>query len=259
MDFTLTVYKSLLTSFQSAGYSFYTFEQYMSVDEPAEKMLILRHDVDAKAANALRMANIEKELGIRASYYFRIVPKSNQPEIIKQIAALGHEIGYHYEDLTLSDGDMQKGIHLFKQHLGYFRSFYPIQTICMHGSPRSPHDSRDLWNVFKYKDFGLIGEPYFDVDFSRLFYLSDTGRRWDGYKVSIRDKIPQHQERWIEEGKVYRKTKDIIKALNNQSFPFQLMLTTHPQRWSNNKLQWVKELLLQNVKNVVKAAMIRRG
>jgi hypothetical protein len=37
------------------------------------------------------------------------------------------------------------------------------------------------------------------------------------------------------------------------------MLTTHPQRWTNNKLQWGKELLLQNVKNVVKAAMIRRG
>ncbi len=36
---------------------------------------------------------------------------------------------------------------------------------------------------------GIIGEPYFDVDFSRVFYLTDTGRRWDGDAVSVRDKV----------------------------------------------------------------------
>jgi hypothetical protein len=251
MDFTLTVYKSLLTSFQSAGYSFYTFEQYMSVDEPAEKMLILRHDVDAKAANALRMANIEKELGIRASYYFRIVPKSNQPEIIKQIAALGHEIGYHYEDLTLSDGDMQKGIHLFKQHLGYFRSFYPIQTICMHGSPRSPHDSRDLWNVFKYKDFGLIGEPYFDVDYKKVFYITDTGRAWDGDKFNVRDKVDSDFELR------FHSTKEIIKAIENHTLPHHCMINTHPHRWTQGLYEWLYEYITQNAKNVIKRIIVK--
>ncbi|HPX59361.1 MAG TPA: hypothetical protein PLL02_02910 [Bacteroidales bacterium] len=258
MDFTLFIYKSLLTTFQSAGYAFYTFEDYLKCDKPEEKFVILRHDIDAKAGNALATAKVEATLGIRASYYFRIVPQSNQPEIIKQIAAMGHEIGYHYEDLSLSHGDTQKGLQLFKQHLSYFQSFYPVKTVCMHGSPRSPHDSKDLWSVFDYKDLGIIGEPYFDIDFSRLFYLTDTGRRWDGYKVSVRDKIPQHQERWIEEGKVYHKTQDIIKALNNQVFPSQLMLATHPQRWTNNKLQWGKELLSQKAKNIIKRILIRK-
>ena len=259
MDFTLTIYKTLLTSLQSAGYVFFTFEEYLKKEATAAQCVILRHDIDAKAGNALAVAKVEAALGIRASYYFRIVPQSNQPEIIKQIASLGHEIGYHYEDLSLSLGDTQEGIKLFKEHLEYFRQFYPVKTICMHGSPRSPYDSKDLWNVYDYKDFGILGEPYFDIDFSRLFYLTDTGRRWDGYKVSVRDKIPQHQERWIQEGKVYHHTRDILHALTTRQFPSQLMLTTHPQRWTNNKLQWGKELLLQNVKNVVKAAMIRRG
>jgi hypothetical protein len=35
---------------------------------------------------------------------------------------------------------------------------------------------------------GIIGEPYFDVDFSKMLYLTDTGRRWDGGIVSVRDK-----------------------------------------------------------------------
>lgn len=258
MDFTLTIYKKLLTSLQSAGYVFFTFEEYLKKEATAAQCVILRHDIDAKAGNALAVAKVEAALGIRASYYFRIVPQSNQPEIIKQIASLGHEIGYHYEDLSLSLGDTQEGIKLFKEHLYYFRQFYPVKTICMHGSPRSPYDSKDLWNVYDYKDFGILGEPYFDIDFSRLFYLTDTGRRWDGYRVSVRDKIPQHQDRWIQEGKVYHNTQDILHALTTHQFPPQLMLTTHPQRWTNNKLQWGKELLSQKVKNIIKRILIRK-
>lgn len=303
MDFTRTIYKTLLTSLQSAGYVFFTFEDYLTIKETVEKFVILRHDIDTKAGNALAVAKVEAALGIRASYYFRIVPQSNQPEIIKKIAAMKHEIGYHYENMDMAfrelvknkeitKGDIERiakelqelkderremsseqltshlshlTSHLlhtayedFKKNLKKLREFASVKTICMHGSPRSPFDSKDLWNVYNYKDFGILGEPYFDIDFSRLFYLTDTGRRWDGYKVSVRDKIPQHQERWIQEGKVYHNTQDILHALTTHQFPPQLMLTTHPQRWTNNKLQWGKELLLQNVKNVVKAAMIRR-
>jgi hypothetical protein len=39
------------------------------------------------------------------------------------------------------------------------------------------------------------------------------------------------------------------------------MINVHPQRWHDRPLPWVKELVGQNVKNVVKAALIkvRRG
>ncbi|MBA7531110.1 hypothetical protein ES705_23321 [subsurface metagenome] len=39
---------------------------------------------------------------IKGTYYFRIVTQSFNPEIIEQIAELGHEIGYHYEDFVLA-------------------------------------------------------------------------------------------------------------------------------------------------------------
>jgi len=58
----------------------------------------------------------------------------------------------------------------------------------MHGSPMSRWDSRLLWKYYDYKDFGITGEPYFDVDFDKVMYLTDTGRRWDGDFVSVRDK-----------------------------------------------------------------------
>ena len=73
---------------------------------PLDKTIILRHDVDRLPQNSVNTARIEKNLNITGSYYFRIVQKSYDATIIKQIAELGHEIGYHYEDLTLSKGDI---------------------------------------------------------------------------------------------------------------------------------------------------------
>ena len=106
-DFTLKSYQSLLVTFQQAGYQFQTFEELMT--SPVDgKSVTMRHDVDELAWNALKMAQLERNLGIRATYFFRIVKQSNVPEVIRQIVALGHEVGYHYEDLSLNDGDEQK-------------------------------------------------------------------------------------------------------------------------------------------------------
>ncbi len=69
----------------------------------------------------------------------------------------------------------------------------------MHGSPTSSHDSRDLWKKHNYRELKLIGEPYFDVDYSKVLYLTDTGRRWDGNNVSIRDKVDDKQNQNLEQ------------------------------------------------------------
>ena len=259
MDFTLKKYTELLQALKASGYQFLTFEQYCLKKETLSELrfIVLRHDVDLKAKNSLSTAKIEQSLDIKASYYFRVVEQSNKPEIIKAIAAMGHEIGYHYEDMTICKGDAEKAINHFEKQLGYFRQFYPVKTICMHGSPRSKYDSRDLWKYYDYQDFGIIGEPYFDVDFSRVFYLTDTGRRWDGFNMSVRDKIPVYQDLWVKKGLVYHSTNDIIKAIEAGTLPERLMITTHPQRWTDVWGEWIVEKGLQSVKNVVKRWMVK--
>lgn len=256
MDFTLRTYRQLLVALQEVGYQFITFDAYCRGQREG-KWGILRHDVDKRPQNSLATAQIEAALGIRASYYFRVVKESNQPEIIRQIAALGHEIGYHYEDLSLVNGDVEKAYSHFCEWLQYFRQFYPVATICMHGAPTSQYDGRDIWKQYAYRDLDIIGEPYFDVDFASVFYLTDTGRCWDGYKVSVRDKIPEYQDLWTAQGWTYHSTSDILSALAEQpDFPQRIMITTHPQRWTDNRLAWLKEWVLQNLKNIVKAWLI---
>ena len=257
IDFTLSKYRQLLLSLQQQGYQFLTFEQYISsvkssTSRFSTKFVILRHDVDLKASNSLHIAQIEHELGVVSSFYFRVVPESNQPDIIRAIADLGHEIGYHYEDMAIMNGEIDKAYVHFQEQLQYFRQFYPVRTICMHGAPTSQWDGKDLWKKYDYRDLGIIGEPYFDVDFANIFYLTDTGRCWDGYKVSVRDKIPVYQDQWNTKGWIYHKTLDIIYAAEQRSLPPYIMITTHPQRWTNHPLHWLYELLVQSLKNIIK-------
>lgn len=240
MDFTLTKYSELLDALKA-----YMFEE-----------LTLRHDVDLIPENSLRTAQMEAGKGMRCIYYFRAVPESWDEKVIRLIALLGHEIGYHYESLTTCGGNIDKAYEDFCKNLERLREIVPVRSICMHGSPRSPFDSKDIWKKYDYRALGIENEPYLDTDFSQVFYLTDTGRRWDGYKVSVRDKIPQYQDQWTAKGLTFHSTDDIIGGLKQGIIPKRLMLTVHPQRWNPMGPAWCKELVLQNAKNLVKRVIV---
>lgn len=250
MDFTLKIYQSLLQALKKAGYAFFTFEEYCE-GKATGRFIILRHDVDLRAGHSLATAKLEAAFGIKASYYFRVVPQSKQPDKIKEIADLGHEIGYHYEDLSLFKGNSSFAIDHFRHQLSYFRKFYPVKTICMHGSPTSKYDNRGIWKHYDYKDFGLIGEPYFDIDFNKVFYLTDTGRCWDGDRFSVRDKVNSVFTQ------SYHSTNELINAAVAGKLPDKIMITTHPQRWTDNGVEWLHEFIFQNIKNILKRLIVK--
>lgn len=283
MDFTLTEYKKILQAFQKHAYYFRPFKDFCNVER--EKTICLRHDIDKLPANALEFAKIQFERGIKGTYFFRSVPASFNPSIIGKIAELGHEIGYHYEEIDLvlnkhlkkhkiSAADFQKNKHfmdtmiddalsLFEINLNKLRTISPVTTICMHGSPQSPIDNKLVWThqyahkpPNNYKDFGLIAEPYLDINFNDVYYLTDTGRSWDGQKYSVRDKIAQ-KELWESKGFKFKTSKNIISAIETDNFPNKAMLTFHPQRWTNGLFSWINEYATQNIKNQVKAIMIK--
>ncbi|NLJ44772.1 MAG: hypothetical protein GX431_14020 [Bacteroidales bacterium] len=277
-DFTFHALYQLLNSIKKQQFIVQPFMEF--IRNPVPKFVILRHDVDKKETNSLLNAQIENLLGIVGTYYFRIVSGSFDENVIRRIYDLGHEIGYHYEDLAIAKGDHKKAIMLFEQNLAKLRRIVPVETICMHGSPLSRWDNRQLWKYYDYRDFGIIGEPYFDIDFDEVLYLTDTGRRWDGESVSVRDKVENLRgvegiEKQIDEEAVklslkttitknqgavkstedkpdirkFHSTFDIIDAAESGTLPEKIMLTVHPQRWNNDMLPWLKELIWQNAKN----------
>lgn len=249
MDFTLEKYRSLLNVLKNNGYSFQTFEEYITA--PKKKAVVLRHDVDRRAVNAVWMAKIEKDLNLKASYYFRIVPESNKKEIIEEIASMDHEVGYHYEDLGIAKGNYKKAYEGYLKNLEYFRTFYPVTTVCMHGSPENSIDNRDIWKKYDYKKDGIIAEPYFDVDYDKLFYITDTGRAWNKKSVIVRDKVDTKFDFKIDS------IDHMMNLIEQNELPDQLMISTHPHRWFNPGILWFNELVMQNIKNVVKRIIVK--
>ncbi len=292
LDFTLTTFKDLLSALRNQGFSFQTFSEFLNAS--LEKAIILRNDVDKLPFNSLEVARIQAESGIKGTYYFRTVSESWNEGIIRQIKDMGHEVGYHYEDLgamaqryrppsprlrrskgTMAEEELVRiAIGSFAENLEKLRKIVPVKTICMHGSPMSKWDSRLLWKYYDYHDFDLIGEPYFDINFDEVLYLSDTGRRWDGDSVNIRDKefnlkgrkgnttdtklkqqgtTNQHPSTFPK----FHSTFDIIKAAEQGELPNKIMMTFHPQRWTGKQVPWAKELVWQNIKNGIKYFVIK--
>ena len=85
-----------------------------------------------------------------------------------------------------------------------------------------------IWEKYNYRDIGLIGEPYYDLDFSEFAYFTDTGRRWNGNQVSVRDKVNSKYNFNL------KTTNDIID--NIHKLPNKIMFTIHPQRWNDNSI-----------------------
>ncbi len=241
MDFTIEKYQELLNALKQ------------------HKNNRIRHDVDARPLYSLRVAQLEATMGMKATYYFRSMHFISYAETIKAIANLGHEIGYHYESLTTCNGDVAAAYNDFCHNLETLRQIGHVTSACAHGSPKSPWNSQDIWNQHDYHSLGIEHESMIDTDFSTTLYLTDTGRRWDGYRVAVRDKVPQHQDEWNKAGLSFHSTDDIIHAINDLSHPIHqksLLINTHPQRWMPFGPQWIKEAVMQNAKNIIKGIIV---
>ena len=140
----------------------------------------------------------------------------------------------------------------FEENLEKFRKLYPVKTICMHGSPLSKWDNRDIWKKYDYRDYGIIAEPYFDIDYNKVFYITDTGRMWNNASSSVRDRVESGFDIAIQS------TSHLIALAEQNALPCQIMINTHPQRWTDKPLPWVKELVWQNVKNLAKKFIVSR-
>ena len=80
-------YERFLRSAQDNGYRVTSLEDWVAEGLPIEDepTLILRHDVDQHPRSALRMAAIEKKLGLQSSWYFRW--RTAHPAVVDSISA----------------------------------------------------------------------------------------------------------------------------------------------------------------------------
>lgn len=232
-DYSLAMYMDLIEVISSIYQTFTVLDYCLAKKEKclSEKFLIMRHDVDGNMKNALRMARIETKTGILSTYYFRMTPRLFKPTVIRKISELGHEVGYHYEVLSDARGDYLQAHKMFYENLTKLRKIAPVKTACMHGRSFSKHNNLRFWDKYTLEEFGLVAEPYLSIDYSSMFYFTDTGLCWDNYKFNLRDHVNSKRNSEI------KSTVDLIRFLSVQQ-PDKAALLTHTNNWVDNKLLW---------------------
>lgn len=98
-DFTRKNYKDLI-ALALNKYTFITFDELSS---NASNKMLWRHDIDFSMHSALKLAEIEAEMGVRANYFilphseFYNIFEKEVTDILLKIKELGHNIGLHFD------------------------------------------------------------------------------------------------------------------------------------------------------------------
>jgi len=126
-DFTIQKYREVIQVAKLKGYQF-SFFQHADVNE--EKQILWRHDVEFSPFIALKMAEIENQEGVKATYFFQLhgefynVLEKEISLIVFKIKALGHEIGLHF-DTHYFDIKTEKELeHFLSLDTQYFNSIF---------------------------------------------------------------------------------------------------------------------------------------
>lgn len=253
VDFTIGKYTDLCEAIAFSGYTPLTVRAYLEAQDLPSRVIVMRHDVDTSPRNEPKTALIESDFGIAATYYFRCKGGVFRPDVMSEIAALGHEIGYHYETLDKAKGDIERALEIFKDELAVFRRVADVKTVSMHGNPLTQWDNRDLWRKHDFRDLGILGEAY--LSFRDIVYLSDTGRTWSP-AFKVKDVLPSDANNGgqIITGPKVHSTDDVINLVETGQHD-RLYLLTHAGRWGASTFDWVISLLQDTAVNVVKRGL----
>lgn len=125
-DFTINAYLRLLESVKT---KFDTISYCDSFN--CDNFILWRHDVDYSLQHALSLAKLEHQRGIHATYFINIHSEfynalaSDETKIIRNIRALGHDIGIHLDanyykvdDISALERALEIELLIFEKILG---------------------------------------------------------------------------------------------------------------------------------------------
>jgi len=143
--------------------------------DPNHILVLIRHDVDISLVRAKKMLIEEKKLEIPSCFYFRNNAERYSFTDAKQLIDIITEsesitVGFHYETITNTNGNLTNAMELFSKEVEKFRLIYPIRMVAAHGD--------------KYRNSRLVSEKLVDLKSLNLEssyqlpydnYLSDAG------------------------------------------------------------------------------------
>ena len=173
MNFTYKDYQALIGLLRENGYAFSSYVNYPGKG----KCVILRHDIDYSLEQAVKLARIEKNLGVRSTYFvllssdFYNPASSSSYRYLHEILDLGHDIGLHFDETAYSYERF--GMEYFIRKEARILSDLIDVNINSFSLHRPNHFSLET----EIRIPGLINS-YGEEFFHGFKYLSDSRRRW---------------------------------------------------------------------------------
>lgn len=175
MEFTYQAYTSLLALLREQGYSFCDYHHYAEYP----RCVILRHDIDTSLEQAVRLAELEAEKGVKSTYFVLLRTDFYNPasqrsqKQLHHILALGHEIGLHFDEAAY--GKELAGEEIIQniiKECGLLSALLEteVSTVSMHRPSKATLEA-DL-------EIPGITNSYGKTFFHDFKYLSDSRRRW---------------------------------------------------------------------------------
>ncbi|MHA1169823.1 MAG: hypothetical protein ACTSRU_18495 [Candidatus Hodarchaeales archaeon] len=173
-DYSMEQYRDFLENAKLEKFAIHCFDDYTARQIDQDKVnLFIRHDVDISLSRTLKMAAIEKELGVQSTYFFRLHAERYTFEqaipIIKKLADEGFGIGLHYETLSVAKGNKDTALEIFENEIQKLREIAPVSVVAAHG--QKGYKNRDIWENVD-KSALQISSAY---DMKWDMYLSDAG------------------------------------------------------------------------------------
>jgi hypothetical protein len=199
-DFTRANYRHLLRLAQQT----YTFRMYTDFNRD-ERFILWRHDVDFSVHAARKLAQIEVEEGVRATYFLNLhsefynLLELEITDCVRDIMELGHTIGLHFDSRYYRNQNEEELEYSLKQEKMFLEEFFGHE-ICVF----SFHNPTPLTMGYsQWKLAGLINTSaeYFR---SHVAYCSDSNGYWR-----------------------FRRLYDILSEAKDE----RLQVLTHPEWW----------------------------
>lgn len=222
-------YVKTIETLLNNGYIFVKFQDNISnLIKEGVPFVILRHDVDFSLRGAVRIATIEDNLGVRATYFFHLrSPLYNlfseyASLSLAQIKKMEHDICLHF-DIGLYEDEYQGSL---LDELNIFKKFYPFcnpQIISFHRVGKRASSLKDL------RMPNDIIHTYQEVFFNTIAYYSDSGGQWrhgnplesDDFSRRKPMQLVTHPMWWTEDGiDPYNKLDSYLRNNREQTIDF---------------------------------------
>ncbi len=224
---------------------------FSDITDETEKFCVLRHDIEFSIDRALKIAEIEKSLGISSTYTVQLrnntynALSQKNIDIIRKINNMGHKIGLHQNPPLMNDEKLIKYILKDIETLEHYYGF-EVDRYAFHRCGSNPEilkryvEIPNKINCYDKKFF-----HYFKGNTPkklRVYYIADSNHKWKyGYPIELnfnkvnKIQLLTHPYSWTEDGfdnysnylTLIRERKvELVESMDTETrtFPKELLL-----------------------------------